>query len=75
MTTTSISLFGKEGGKLAQVYGAYVAAFLGLLAALAVVLLFEREDFRPADSLAAPGCQKRFRAASEPAAVRAESFQ
>jgi hypothetical protein len=51
MTTTSISLFGKEGGKLAQVYGAYVAAFLVLLAALAVVL--RRDDPGVTDSLPA----------------------
>jgi len=38
MTSTSISLLGRDGGKLAQVYGAYVFAFLVLLAALAVVL-------------------------------------
>jgi hypothetical protein len=38
MTSTSISLLGRDGGKLAQVYGAYVFAFFVLLAALAVVL-------------------------------------
>src|SRR5437899_1698118 len=38
MTATSISLLGRDVGKLAQVYGAYVAAFGVLLAALAVVL-------------------------------------
>ncbi len=38
MSTTSTSLLGREGGKLAQVYGAYVVAFVVLLAALAVVL-------------------------------------
>ncbi len=38
MSTTSISLLGRETGKLAQVYGAYVGAFLVLLAALGVVL-------------------------------------
>jgi hypothetical protein len=38
MTATSTSLLGREGGKLAQVYGAYVAAYLVLLAALVVLL-------------------------------------
>jgi len=38
MTSTSISLLGRDTGKLAQVYGAYVFAFFVLLAALAVVL-------------------------------------
>ena len=42
MTTTSTSLLGKEGGKLAQVYGAYVAVFVLLLAALAALL--KRKD-------------------------------
>jgi alpha-1,2-mannosyltransferase len=38
MSTTSTSLLGREAGKLAQVYGAYVVAFVVLLAALAVLL-------------------------------------
>jgi hypothetical protein len=38
MSTTSISLLGRETGKMAQVYGAYVASFGVLLAALAVIL-------------------------------------
>jgi len=42
MTTTSTSLLGKEGGKLAQVYGAYVVVVLLLLAALTVLL--KRKD-------------------------------
>ena len=52
MTTTSISLFGKDGGKLAQVYGAYVAAYFVLLAALAVLLR------RPDDLCAAGGLNR-----------------
>lgn len=44
MTTTSISLFGREFGKLAQVYGAYVGAFVVLLAALAAVLRWPLRD-------------------------------
>ena len=38
MSTTSISLLGRDTGKLAQVYGAYPAAFLVLLGALSFVL-------------------------------------
>jgi hypothetical protein len=38
MSTTSISLLGRESGKLAQVYGAYVIAFLVLAGALATIL-------------------------------------
>jgi len=38
MSSTSISLLGRDVGKLAQVYGAYVFSFFLLLAALAVVL-------------------------------------
>jgi alpha-1,2-mannosyltransferase len=38
MSSTSISLLGRDTGKLAQVYGAYVFAFLVLLAALAILL-------------------------------------
>jgi hypothetical protein len=37
-STTSISLLGRDFGKLAQVYGAYVAAFVVLAGALAFVL-------------------------------------
>ncbi len=43
MSTTSISLLGRDFGKLAQVYGAYVAAFLVLTAALTFVLGHRRE--------------------------------
>ena len=35
MSSTSISLLGRDAGKLAQVYGAYVVAFFLLLAAFA----------------------------------------
>ena len=38
MSMTSISLLGRDAGKLAQVYGSYVATFALLLAALTVVL-------------------------------------
>jgi hypothetical protein len=38
MSTTSISLLGRDFGKLAQVYGAYVGAFIVLAGALTVVL-------------------------------------
>jgi hypothetical protein len=38
MSAASISLFGREGGKLAQVYGVYVAAFFVLSAAITVIL-------------------------------------
>jgi hypothetical protein len=48
MTTTSTSLLGKEGGKLAQVYGAYVIVFFALLAAL-VVLLKGKDAADPAE--------------------------
>jgi len=38
MSSTSTSLLGRDGGKLAQVYGAYVFAYLLLVATLAFVL-------------------------------------
>lgn len=51
MWLTSISLLGREAGKLAQVYGAYVGAFVVLLAGLGALLrlhLAERESRCPA---------------------------
>jgi hypothetical protein len=45
MSSTSISLLGRDAGKLAQVYGAYVFAFFLLLGALTVIL--RRPDSLP----------------------------
>jgi alpha-1,2-mannosyltransferase len=56
MSTTSTSLLGKQGGKMAQVYGAYVWAFFLLLAALAHLL---RGSDRPAVAGPAEAGDKR----------------